>query len=114
MHDMLSRLAESDHGSIDARSRQGKLHRSFQREADPLAAETLPSSFVSHPTKEEGIGLVIKGRQLGVKRLLFRRGEVLLVIDHAVFHSKTAAFLEKNGAERSPAEASLLRQFLKL
>jgi hypothetical protein len=56
---------------------------------------------------------LIKGRQLGVKRLLFRRGEVLLVIDHAVFHSKTVAFLEKNGAKRFPAEASLLRQLLK-
>ena len=55
---------------------------------------------------------LIKGRQLGVKRLLLRRGEALLVIDHDVFHSKTVAFLGKNGADRFPAEASLLRQFL--
>jgi len=55
---------------------------------------------------------LIKGHQLGAKRLLFRRGDVLLVIDYAVLHSKTVAFLEKNGPERFPEEASMLRQFL--
>jgi hypothetical protein len=54
----------------------------------------------------------IKGKQLGAKRLLFRRGEVLLVVNHEVLHSRTVAFLEKNGAKRFPEEASMLRQFL--
>jgi hypothetical protein len=71
-------------------------------------------SRLARPVKSTSVRTtLIKGRQLGVKRLLFRRGEVLLVIDHAAFHSKTVAFLEKNSAERFPAEASLLRQFLK-
>ena len=53
----------------------------------------------------------IKGGEVGPKRLLFRRGDVVLVIDFGVFESTTRQLLKEQGAERLPDEASLLRRF---
>ena len=56
---------------------------------------------------------LVKARQLGAKRLIFRRGDVLLVVDHAVLHAQAVAFLKEIGAKRFPEEARMLQQFLK-
>ncbi len=55
--------------------------------------------------------VTIKGVALGKKRLVFRRGAVLLVIDHAVLAGTTREFLKKQGADRFPEETKLLKRF---
>jgi hypothetical protein len=55
----------------------------------------------------------IKSRALGGKRLRFRRGDVMLVVDLAVLESTTKRFLKENGANRFPEETNLLRRFAK-
>src|SRR5512141_2029501 len=82
---------------------------SSEARADPACVAQVRSRLPgpSAPTT------VIRGRPLGAKRLIFRRGKVLLVVDHAVLRATTFAFLEENGAERFPQEARMLRMFLK-
>jgi len=53
----------------------------------------------------------VKGGAVGRKRLLFRRGDVLLVIDFEVLEGITQDFLKEHVAERFPEEAALLKRF---
>jgi hypothetical protein len=53
----------------------------------------------------------IKGGEVGSKRLLFQRGDVVLAIDFVVFDSATQDFLKEASAGRFPEEANLLRRF---
>jgi hypothetical protein len=53
----------------------------------------------------------VKGGTVGRKRLLFRRGDVLLVIDFEVLEVTTQDFLKEPGAESFPEEGDLLRRF---
>ncbi len=53
----------------------------------------------------------VKGGVVGSKRLLFRRGDVVLVIDSLVLEETTQAFLKEQGAQRFPEEARLLLRF---
>jgi hypothetical protein len=54
---------------------------------------------------------VVKGGAVGRKRLLFRRGDVQLVIDFEVLDSTTQDFLKEVGASRFPEEVNLLQRF---
>lgn len=53
----------------------------------------------------------IKAGVMGRQRLLFRRGDVVLVIDYAVLDGNMRAFVKEQGAERSPEEVTLLQRF---
>jgi hypothetical protein len=53
----------------------------------------------------------IAGRAIRGKRLVVRRGDVTLVLDHATFEATTRAFLAENGDDRFPEEKSLLARF---
>jgi len=53
----------------------------------------------------------IKSGAVGRKRLLFRRGDVVLVVDFAAFEASTQEFLKEQGADRFPEEVGLLRRF---
>jgi hypothetical protein len=53
----------------------------------------------------------VKGGTVGHKRLFFRRGDVLLVIDFEVLEVTTRDFLKDQGGERFPEEVNLLRRF---
>jgi hypothetical protein len=53
----------------------------------------------------------VRGGTVGHKRLLFRRGDVHLVIDFEVFELTTQDFLKDQGAERFREEGNLLRRF---
>jgi hypothetical protein len=53
----------------------------------------------------------VKGGLVGRKRLLFRRGDVLLVIDFEVLDSTTQDFLKEKGASKFPEEGNMLRRF---
>ena len=59
----------------------------------------------------ETMATFVKGGLVGRKRLLFRRGDVLLVIDFEVLDSTTQAFLKEHGAERFPEDVQLLQPF---
>jgi hypothetical protein len=88
--------------------------QSVAKAAEKIEPACLAQLRIPREVRREGSSSTpIKSRPLGRKRLLFRRGGVVLVIDHAVFHSKAVAFLNKNGAERFPEETSMLRQFAK-
>jgi hypothetical protein len=50
----------------------------------------------------------IKSRPIGAKRLLFHRGDIVLVVDYAVLRSKTVAFMEAQGAWAHASEEKLL------
>jgi hypothetical protein len=52
----------------------------------------------------------IKGRHLGGKRLVFHRGEALLIIDHAALQS-AALSLETAGFGRTAEQTAMLRHF---
>jgi hypothetical protein len=52
----------------------------------------------------------IKAGAMGRQRLLFRRGDVVLVIDYAVLDANLRAFVKEQGAERAPEEVDLLRR----
>ena len=57
----------------------------------------------------------VKGGLVGRKRLLFRRGDVLLVIDFEVLDSITQEFLKERGgatSQRFPEEVRLLQRFV--
>jgi hypothetical protein len=53
----------------------------------------------------------VKGGLVGRKRLLFRRGDVLLVIDFEMLDSTTQDFLKEKGASKFPEESNMLRRF---
>ena len=53
----------------------------------------------------------VKGGTVGRKRLLFRRGDVLLVIDFEVLDSTTQDFLKEKGANGFSEEVNLLQRF---
>jgi hypothetical protein len=53
----------------------------------------------------------VKGGTVGRRRLLFRRGDVLLVIDFEVFEGITQDFLKEKGGESFPEEVGLLKRF---
>jgi len=59
----------------------------------------------------ETMATFVKGGVVGSKRLLFRRGDVLLVVDFLVFEEITQAFLKEQGTERFPEETRLLQRF---
>jgi len=52
----------------------------------------------------------IKGGKVGRRRVLFRRGDVVLVIDFDVLQSTTREFLKEEGPARFPEDAELLRR----
>ena len=63
----------------------------------------------------ETMATFVKGGLVGRKRLLFRRGDVLLVIDFEVLDSITQEFLKERGgatSQRFPEEARLLQRFV--
>jgi len=53
----------------------------------------------------------LQGKSVGRKRLLFRRGGMVLVIDHDVLETTARAFLTAHGADRFPEEVRLLKVF---
>jgi hypothetical protein len=57
------------------------------------------------------IATFVKGGTVGRKRLLFRRGDVLLVIDFEALEGITQDFLKEQGAEKFPEEVGLLKRF---
>ena len=59
----------------------------------------------------ETMATFVKGGLVGRKRLLFRRGDVVLVIDFEVLDSTTQDFLKEHGAERFPEEVRLFQRF---
>ncbi len=59
----------------------------------------------------ETMASFVKGGHVGSKHLLFRRGDVVLVIDYAVLEETTQAFLKQKGAEKFPEEVRLLQRF---
>ena len=59
----------------------------------------------------QSMATFVKGGKVGRKRLLFRRGDVLLVIDFQVLEATTEDFLKRQGAESFPEEGNLLRRF---
>jgi hypothetical protein len=63
----------------------------------------------------ETMATFVKGGLVGRKRLLFRRGDVLLVIDFEVLDSITQEFLKERGgatSQRFPEEVRLLQRFV--
>jgi hypothetical protein len=59
----------------------------------------------------ETMASFVKGGHVGSKRLLFRRGDVVLVIDYPVLEETLRAFLKQKGAEKFPEEGRLLQRF---
>jgi hypothetical protein len=59
----------------------------------------------------ETMATFVKGGVVGSKRLLFRRGDVVLVIDFLVLEETTQAFLKEQGAQRFSEETRLLMRF---
>ena len=59
----------------------------------------------------ETMATFVKGGTVGRKRLLFRRGDVLLVIDFEALEGTTQDFLKEPGAASFPAEGALVRRF---
>ena len=57
------------------------------------------------------MAVFVKGGAVGRKRLHFRRGDVLLVIDFEVLEVTAQDFLKEHGAESFPEEGNLLRRF---
>ena len=53
----------------------------------------------------------VKGGAVGRKRLLFRRSDVVLVVDFTALEASMQEFLKEQGADRFPEELSLLRRF---
>ena len=63
----------------------------------------------------ETMATFVKGGLVGRKRLLFRRGDVLLVVDFEVLDSITQEFLKEHGgaaSQRFPEEVRLLQRFV--
>lgn len=56
------------------------------------------------------MAFVVKGGSVGRRHVLFRRGDVELVIDFDVLESTTQEFLREEGATRFPEDADLLRR----
>ncbi len=59
----------------------------------------------------ETMASFVQGGHVRSKQLLFRRGEVVLVIDYLVLEETTRAFLKQKGAEKFPEETRLLQRF---
>jgi hypothetical protein len=59
----------------------------------------------------ETMATFVKGGTVGRKRLLFRRGDVLLVIDFEVLEGTTQDFLKEPGAASFPEDGDLVRRF---
>jgi len=78
-----------------------------------LAADGEPSCLAKLRARLPGAvtTTTLNARTLGSKRLRFRRGGVVLVIDLAVLESTTKKFLKDNGADRFPEEVNVLRRF---
>jgi hypothetical protein len=87
-----------------------------------LASNDFPASATENPEPRcltrarahlpgQTMATFVKGGVVGRKRLLFRRGDVLLVIDFIVLDATTQEFLKEKGAGGFPEEVNLLRRF---